>query len=144
MEFDKISVFLSDEEYEKIDALIGEKHQALIALHAKLFITDFETASRKKEGVLCIVLNLKNESATFRMYCLNESVLLWNKNTPDKPEDYIILEDDLHLFRPEDSLFHFRFRTDEEGKAFESAIRNLKPINAQAGGITVIIYMKNK
>lgn len=129
---------MSDEEYEKIDTLIGEKHQTLIALHAKLFITDFETASRKKEGVLCIVLNIKNESTTFRMYCLNESALLWNKDTPDKPEDYVVLEDDFHLFRPEDSLFHFRFRNDEEGKAFENAIRNLKPINRQTGGIILL------
>lgn len=135
--------FLSAEDYKILDGLIGDRHQSLIAVRAKLYITDFETEPRKKEGFLSIVVNLKNEATTFQMYSLETNLFLWSKNTPEKPEEYVVLEDDLHLFKPENSLFHFKFENNEEGKAFENVIRRLDA-NRRSSGNLFGIFQVNK
>lgn len=81
------------------------------------------------------MLNLKNEATTFQMYSLEKNLFLWSKNTPEKQEEYVILEDELHLFKPEDSLFHFRFENSEGGKAFGDVIRRMQLSRRKSGRI---------
>nr|XP_018914401.1 PREDICTED: neural Wiskott-Aldrich syndrome protein-like [Bemisia tabaci] len=118
------SSLLSKEENEQLFYLLGPRCFTLASTVVQLFSTkgsnDVEW-HKQETGVLCLVKDNPRKSYFFRLYCINQKMLLWEHEIYNRM-DYLAPRPFLHTFEGENCIIAFNFASTEEASKFHSIL----------------------